>query len=72
MKRITMFKLFVYILTAIFMFQTSPYALAHSSSQEGILNKTYHSTYGGYYIGGEHIGWSIDEDYHTKGTTLTY
>ncbi len=72
MKRITMFKLFVYILTAIFMFQTSPYALAHSSSQEGILNKTYHSTYGGYYIGGEHIGWSIDEDYHTNGTTLTY
>lgn len=45
---------------------------AHSTSQEGVLAKTYHSGNGGYYIGGEDVGWSIDESCHTNGTTITY
>lgn len=72
MKRKSIIKTIVSMLVVVLMLQISPYAFAHSSSQEGILAKTYHSTYGGYYIGGEDVGWSIDEDYHTNGTTLTY
>lgn len=45
---------------------------AHSTSQEGVLAKTYHSEYGGLYIGGEDVGWSIDESLHTNGTDITY
>lgn len=72
MKTKTMLKPFVCILVVILMLQASPHAFAHSSSQEGILAKSCHSKYGGYYIGGESVGWSIDESYHTNGTTLTY
>lgn len=45
---------------------------AHTTSQSGILAKTYMPIYGGYYIGGENVGWSIDEDYHTNGKRQTY
>ena len=72
MKRKIIIKTVVYILVSVLMLQGSPYVLAHPSSQEGILAKTYHSTYEGYYVGGESVGWSIDESYHTNGTTLTY
>lgn len=72
MKRKFMFKAVVYILAVFLMLQTSPYAFAHSSSQEGILAKSYMAEYEGYYIGGEDVGWSIDEGIHTNGTTLTY
>ena len=41
-------------------------------SQEGILAKTYIPEYGGYYIGGESVGWSIDESIHTNGNVQTY
>lgn len=44
---------------------------AHTTSQEGIL-KADHYVYGGWYIGSESIGWSIDEDYHNGSTTLYY
>lgn len=54
------------------MIQIIPSATAHSSSQEGILAKTYISQYEDYYIGGEDVGWSIDEKFHTNGTTLTF
>lgn len=60
MKRKSIIKTIVSMLVVVLMLQISPYAFAHSSSQEGILAKTYHSTYGGYYIGGEDVGWSID------------
>lgn len=60
------------ILVVVFMLHTSPYVFAHSSSQEGILAKSYLAEYGGYYIGGKDVGWSIDEGLHTNGTTLTY
>lgn len=56
----------------VFMLHTNPYVFAHSSSQEGILAKSYLKEYEGYYIGGEDVGWSIDEGFHTNGTTLTY
>lgn len=51
-----------------------PRAYAHPSSQKGILLATYVSgtNYNGYYIGGEDVGWSIDENYHTNGTVVTY
>ncbi|KIR03893.1 hypothetical protein P261_02708 [Lachnospiraceae bacterium TWA4] len=71
MKKKIIRKHILYILVVLFIFSSSPHVFAHSSSQEGILAKTYHS-YGGYYIGGEDVGWSIDEGLHTNGTTLTY
>ena len=62
----------VCVLAVALAFQIVPYAFAHPSSQEGILAKSYHEEYEGYYVGGEDVGWSIDEGYHTNGTTLTY
>ena len=72
MKKKFIIKSVLYILVVVFMLHTSPYVFAHSASQEGILAKSYHAQYGGYYIGGEDVGWSIDEGFHTNGTTLTY
>lgn len=73
MKRRTMFRCLTYIIILmVFVIQNSPYALAHSSSQDGILSKTYISQYQGYYIGGEDVGWSIDEEHHTNGTTIAF
>jgi len=45
---------------------------AHNTSWEGVLRKSYISQYGGYYIGGDEVGWSIDEGVHTNGASLTY
>ena len=51
-------------------------ASAHSHSQKGIL--TQYQPSGGtayqnqYYVGGESIGWGIDESYHLDGTSVTY
>lgn len=72
MKSKQIIKSLIFILALILVVQTSPFAYAHPSSQEGILAKTYHSGYGGYYIGGEDVGWSIDETFHTNGATMTY
>lgn len=72
MKNNIIFRSVLYIIVVVFVIHTSPYVLAHSSSQEGILAKSYLAEYGGYYIGGEDVGWSIDEGLHTNGTTLTY
>lgn len=60
------------ILVVALLLQSSPCVFAHSSSQEGILAKSYLAQYDGYYIGGEDVGWSIDEGFHTNGTTITY
>lgn len=46
--------------------------LAHSSSQEGILERYYDSEDHTYYIGSEEAGWIIDESCHTNGTSITY
>ncbi len=45
---------------------------AHTISQEGILEEEYIAQYGGYYIGGESVGWSIDENYHMGSTSIIY
>lgn len=49
-------------------------ASAHPSSQVGILKQYYveHDGYNDYFVGSESIGWGIDEDQHTNGTTITY
>lgn len=72
MKKNITLKAIVCILVTILLLQSSSYAFAHPSSQVGILAESYHAEYEGYYIGGETVGWSIDEDIHTNGTTLTY
>lgn len=57
------------------MLQTVPCAFAHNTSQEGKLAKYYlnNSIYNDkWYIGGEDVGWSIDEKYHTNGTNIYY
>jgi len=74
MKRIMKRKSISFVLVCVFLFQFSSPAFAHPASQEGILAKTYmgQGGYDDYYIGGENIGWSIDEGMHTNGTTLTY
>lgn len=46
--------------------------LAHSSSQEGILERYYDTHDQVYYIGSEEAGWLIDESCHTNGTSITY
>ncbi len=49
-------------------------AFGHQYSQEGILAEEYinHPSYMNYYIGGETIGWSIDEGIHIGTTTIYY
>ena len=58
-------KLCVFLLS-IFVLQIS--ASAHNSSQSGVLDSYYlnNGNYNGWYIGGETVGWGIDEDYHTN------
>lgn len=45
---------------------------AHTTSQEGIIDMNYIEAYDGYYVGGEDMGWSIDEDFHAGTTTIAY
>lgn len=77
MKSKLMSRIMVCIFAIIFACQLSMVTFAHPSSQEGILAKTYISDvysdlYGDYFIGGDSVGWSINENHHTNGTTLTY
>lgn len=72
MKRKIIIKSAICALVAVLMLQSNPCVSAHPASQEGILAKTYHSKYERYCVGGESVGWSIDETCHTNGTTLTY
>jgi len=67
-KRLSAITLSILLLLSL----TTP-AFAHSTFQEGILSKSYiGGSYNEYYIGGDDFGWSIDEGFHTNGTTLTY
>lgn len=72
MKRNIVVKRILCILAAAIMLLSSPCAFAHPTSQEGILAKAYHATLERYCIGGEAVGWSIDELFHTNGPTITY
>lgn len=48
---------------------------AHSQSQKGLLleNIIPRDNYGyGYFIGGDYVGWSIDETGHTNGQSIVY
>ncbi|MBQ2900326.1 MAG: snapalysin family zinc-dependent metalloprotease [Agathobacter sp.] len=70
MKRIKIIPVFSIILLFVFV---SP-VYAHTTSQIGVLEQTYHTNpnYQDYYVGGEEVGWSIDETLHTNGTSITY
>ena len=72
MKLRTILKSFICLLLVAIISQSTQYVFAHSSSQASILTKSYNSVYDGYYIGGENVGWGIDESFHTNGTTITY
>lgn len=62
------------VLTLVFAFavSTTCTVYAHPTKQNNVLNSEYHSEYGGYYVGGESVGWSIDEDAHNGGTCMNY
>ncbi|MBR4435395.1 MAG: hypothetical protein IKS90_04780 [Clostridia bacterium] len=70
MKKLT--RIIIAITLCIAVLTGSTLTYAHTMSQEGILAKTYIPEYGGYYIGGESVGWSIDESIHTNGNVQTY
>ena len=69
-KRIKTF--LVSIFSLLFVLSTNLIVNAHPSKQNNILKSEYHSTYGGYYVGGESVGWSIDENNHAGGTYINY
>ena len=74
MKYKFIFKSIEFILAFIIIVQIAPCAFAHNTSQEGILAKYYikNAYYEGWYIGGDDVGWSIDENLHTNGTNIYY
>lgn len=75
MKRNSIFKSVICIFVAVLMVTITPVVSAHMTSHEGILAGYYYYDADGdahYCIGGEDVGWSIDEYYHTNGTNLTY
>ena len=74
MKIKFMFKSIGCVLAVIMMLQLTPCTFAHTTSQNGVLAKSYISQegYKDYYIGGEDIGWSIDENYHSEDKYVTY
>lgn len=74
MKTKFIFKSIGCILASIIMLQIAPCSFAHTTSQKGILaqSEIKHENYSGYYVGGENIGWSIDEQVHTNGTKIYY
>lgn len=45
---------------------------AHTNSQAGILEQEYIAEYERYGIGGEEIGWSVDEEFHIGQTAFQY
>ena len=62
----------LWLIFTVFVLSVDTNVFAHSSSQEGILLKSYNTGKEQSYIGGEAVGWFIDEAYHTNGTTITY
>ncbi len=66
-------KVWVFTIIVCIVFQLIPVSSsAHTTSQEGIIKDHFIKEYGGWYIGGEDIGWSIDEDLHAGTTTIAY
>ncbi|MBQ4641891.1 MAG: hypothetical protein IJB47_04700, partial [Oscillospiraceae bacterium] len=75
MKKNLMVKSLIIVLTVVVLLTSVSVVFAHPSSQDGILEKTYHKVTAGSYrdcIGGEDVGWSIDECNHTNETYVTY
>ena len=78
MKRKKLFRLVIIVVLCLV---TMPnHAFAHSTSQKGILAEEYialqttydgSTAYGASYVGGETIGWSINEERHLKNDGLT-
>ena len=64
------------ILAFLILIQANIHASAHSTSQAGILAKYYignnNCPYKGWYIGGEDVGWGINESAHASNSTITY
>ena len=69
-------KVWFFTIIVCIVFQLIPVSSsAHTTSQEGIIKDHFIEEYGengGWYIGGEDIGWSIDEDLHAGSTTIAY
>ncbi len=55
----------VLTLGLMFVISTTLLVSAHTTSQSSVLKSEYMPEYGDYYVGGESVGWSIDEDYHS-------
>ena len=75
MRRVSSFCLFFASFCTIFSLTLKGQLNAHTSSQSSLLDGyTYENLYGvnHYYLGGESVGWSIDENYHTNGVATTY
>lgn len=70
--RKSLHNLLILLLLTFIMLKFPQDVFAHPSSQANVLAQSYHAKYKGYYIGGERVGWSIDERLHTNGTTITY
>lgn len=60
------------ILGVTFLFSNALSVGAHPAKQNNVLKSEYHSVYGGYYVGGESVGWSIDENNHNGSPYLYY
>ena len=60
----------ILLITTCLIFSTT--AVAHPTSQEGILAQFHIEEYDIYAIGSEKIGWGINEMHHSAGTTITY
>ena len=72
MKNISVAKSVIFCLAVILLLSTISIVFAHPNSQKGILEEIYDQGTQHYYVGGEDVGWIIDEEHHTSGTTITY
>ncbi len=71
MKVKNIFKLLSCFLLSVMMLQITPCAFAHTTTQEGILAQTYYKNKDRFFFGGDDVGWSLDELYHTNGKNIT-
>ena len=75
MKPIHRIGIVAFVLMIAMMLSPAQLVAAHTTSQKGILAEEIIEEYGDgtqSYVGGERVGWSIDEGYHTNGTNITY
>ena len=71
MKR-NILKTISFILTIIMVLQISPCISAHTTSQDGILAKTFIKEKNDWFIGGDEVGWRINENAHSNSTRISY